>query len=146
MGRSNVKMAPLPSPALSAVSDPSMSRAASAHHADVNIGDAAAGIAFKRSNFYGDFYASFSLRHGCVIVHQASATDFAFVSPRNGRAYRTCQECGAGTRLAPLRRKIKNEKNEKNKWSSFSAFSLTSHAPASVPVLSIQKSQIQDSI
>ena len=66
------------------------------------IGDPDAGIVFVRSNFDGDYYASYGLQHGCVIVRHGSAApspnDLAFVSPRNGRVYRTWQECRASTR------------------------------------------------
>ena len=70
------------------------------------IGDPDAGIAFTRSNMSGDFYAKFGLQHGCVIVVRGFAgsaphpIDFAFVSPRNGRVYRTWQECGASSKAS----------------------------------------------
>jgi len=49
----------------------------------------------------GDYYASFGLMHGCMIIKHGSKSklffmDFAFVSPKNGKVYRTWQECQAG--------------------------------------------------
>lgn len=62
-------------------------------------GEADAGISFLRSNIKGDYYARFGVMHGCVIVSQGEAaaqsapSEYAFVSPKNGRVYRTWQEC-----------------------------------------------------
>ena len=58
-----------------------------------------AGIAFMKADIDGDYYASFGLRHGCVIVWpgrqlpSAKVTDLAFVSPVNGRVYRSWESC-----------------------------------------------------
>jgi hypothetical protein len=66
------------------------------------VGTPDAGISFLKSSFAGDFYARFGIQHGCVIVAAgekapgpatAVGSDFAFVSPANGRVYRTWQEC-----------------------------------------------------
>ena len=66
-----------------------------------DAGAADVGISFLRSNIKGDYYARFGPMHGCVIVAQGEATtssapvDFAFVSPKNGKVYRTWPECQA---------------------------------------------------
>lgn len=70
------------------------------------IGQPDTGITFMKSSFDGDFYATYSLKHGCIIVKRGpkgitskdfmvpgSMTDYAFVSPKNGKVYRTWQEC-----------------------------------------------------
>ena len=62
-----------------------------------------AGISFLRSNIRGDYFARFGVMHGCVIVAEGEVTarasagpsDYAFISPKNGRVYRTWQECKA---------------------------------------------------
>ena len=62
-------------------------------------GETDTGISFIRSNIKGDFYARFGIMHGCIIISQgevaaqAAPVDHAFVSPKNGRVYRTWQEC-----------------------------------------------------
>jgi hypothetical protein len=64
------------------------------------IGDPDTGISFLHSNFDGDYFATFGLRHGCVIVKHGRdprlPPDFAFVSPRNGKVYKTWEDCKAG--------------------------------------------------
>lgn len=70
------------------------------------IGQPDTGVTFMKSFFEGDFYASFGIQHGCVIVKRGqkavtsqersgpnSAFDFAFVSPKNGKVYRRWEEC-----------------------------------------------------
>lgn len=60
------------------------------------------GITFARADFpQGDYYAQFGLRHGCVIVKHGPDSrlfglDFAFVSPINGKVYKTWEECKEG--------------------------------------------------
>jgi hypothetical protein len=59
------------------------------------------GITFVRANHRGDYYASFGLLHGCVIVKhgihsELFLADYAFVSPKNGKVYGTWQECKTG--------------------------------------------------
>jgi hypothetical protein len=69
------------------------------------IGQPDTGVTFVKSSFEGDFYASFGIQHGCVIVKRGqkavtsqelsgpdSAFDFAFVSPKNGKVYRRWEE------------------------------------------------------
>jgi hypothetical protein len=66
-------------------------------------GEADTGVSFLRSNIKGDYFARFGVAHGCVIVAEGGATakvsagpsDYAFISPKNGRVYRTWQECKA---------------------------------------------------
>ncbi len=73
------------------------------------IGMPDTGITFMKSSFDGDFYASYGLSHGCVIVKRGSEgttssaingpgsmTDYAFVSPKNGKLYATWEECKTG--------------------------------------------------
>lgn len=65
-------------------------------------GEADAGISFLRSSIKGDYYARFGVLHGCIIVAQGEATtqpapiDYAYVSPKNGRVYKSWQECQSG--------------------------------------------------
>lgn len=67
------------------------------------VGEVDAGITFLRSSGTdGDYYAIFSLLHGCVTVAPGTArlprtagddSDFAFVSPYDGKAYRKWENC-----------------------------------------------------
>lgn len=65
-------------------------------------GEADAGISFIRSSIKGDYYARFGVLHGCIIVAQGEARtqpapiDFAYISPKNGRVYKSWQECQSG--------------------------------------------------
>jgi hypothetical protein len=63
------------------------------------VGDPDAGITFMSSSFDGDYYATFGILHGCVIVKpgklQSNPFDFAFVSPRNGKVYGDWESCRA---------------------------------------------------
>lgn len=66
------------------------------------IGMPDTGITFARSDYLkGDYYATFGLRHGCVVVKHGVdlrlfGLDFAFVSPKNGKVYKTWEECKGG--------------------------------------------------
>ena len=75
----------------------------------VGIGLPDMGITFWKSSFEGDFYATYGMRHGCIIVKRGkkarsntalsgpgSISDYAFVSPKNGKVYRGWQECEVG--------------------------------------------------
>ena len=64
-------------------------------------------ITFMSSSFEGDFYGTVGVMHGCVIVKPGKIVldlaakngvdpGFAFISPKNGKVYRTWQECEAG--------------------------------------------------
>jgi hypothetical protein len=73
------------------------------HIAITGIGQTDTAITFNKSDLNGDFYAAIGMRHGCVIVkpnpnlpNLANAFEFAFISPRSGKIYKTWQECGAG--------------------------------------------------
>jgi hypothetical protein len=65
-----------------------------------SVGREDAGISFLRSNIEGDYWARFGVMHGCIIVMQGEKTasrtkhaEYTFVSPKNGGAYQTWQEC-----------------------------------------------------
>jgi len=73
------------------------------------IGSPDTGVTFMRSSFDGDFYATYGLQHGCVVIKRGSrgitsdaldgpgtGFDFAFISPKNGKVYSTWQECQSG--------------------------------------------------
>lgn len=73
------------------------------------IGGEWTGIAFMKSDYDGDFYAAFGIRHGCVIVKRGkknwknvadhgpgSPFDYAFISPKNGKVYRDWTDCKDG--------------------------------------------------
>ena len=66
------------------------------------IGDPDTGITFMKSDFDGDFYATFGIGHGCVIVKSGlnkKGRDFAgyaFISPKNGKVYNDWQDCKSG--------------------------------------------------
>ena len=66
------------------------------------IGDDYNSVTFLRSSFDGDYYASFGMLHGCIMVKPGKKTiesdeyifgQFAFVSPKNGNVYRDWTEC-----------------------------------------------------
>jgi hypothetical protein len=70
------------------------------HFSIDGIGQPDTGITFMKSSFNGDFYATYGLLHGCVIIKRGpksvtssnftgpgSFTDYAFVSPKNGKVY-----------------------------------------------------------
>lgn len=74
----------------------------SLHFGIAGVGQKDASIYFYSSSFEGDYFAVFGLSHGCVVVRQGRSLnptglgDSAFVSPQNGRAYRTWEECSSG--------------------------------------------------
>lgn len=75
----------------------------SLHVSIAGIGQSDTGIAFMKSDFEGDFYAKVGTGHGCVIVGRGkkravsdNPTDFAFISPKNGKVYADWQECRSG--------------------------------------------------
>ena len=76
------------------------------HFLIMNVGKPDAAVAFIKSSFNGDFYATFDLESGCIIVKrgkkgiksdnfigEGSVTDNAFVCPRNGNIYKEQKEC-----------------------------------------------------
>lgn len=61
------------------------------------IGSPDTGVGFLKSDFNGDYYAKYGVLHGCIIVNRTSdLNSFAFISPKNGKIYRTWQECKTG--------------------------------------------------
>lgn len=69
--------------------------------------DDAAFTVLRTAGYDGDYYATFGVLHGCVIVKPGSRSrrpallDMAFVSPTDGKVYRTWQECAQSTRTSP---------------------------------------------
>ena len=61
------------------------------------IGQADTGITFVKSNFDGDYYATYGLLHLCIIVKPGmkieNFIDYAFISPRTGKVFKTWQSC-----------------------------------------------------
>jgi hypothetical protein len=70
------------------------------------IGQPDTGITFMKSSFDGDFYATYELLHGCIVIKRGpkgvesgaidgpgSFNDYAFVSPRSGNVYKSWQQC-----------------------------------------------------
>ena len=73
----------------------------------VGVGMPDTAITFMQCSFDGEFYASYGVAHGCVIVKPGKIVldaymkngllpQFAFVSPKNAKVYQTWQECQAG--------------------------------------------------
>lgn len=73
------------------------------------IGQEDTGVTFVKSNADGDFYATYGILHGCVVVKRGpksylegksdlgSMSDYAFISPRNGKVYRSWPQCKSAT-------------------------------------------------
>jgi hypothetical protein len=66
------------------------------------VGTDSAGATFIKSNFDGDYYATYGVLHGCIIVKPGkktraatlnALTDFAFISPRSAKVFNTWQQC-----------------------------------------------------
>ena len=56
-----------------------------------------------KSDFDGDFYVTFGVLHGCVIVKPGKnnprfdlLSQFAFISPKNGKVCKDWERCRAG--------------------------------------------------
>ena len=72
------------------------------------IGQPDTSITFMKSDFDGDFYATYGQRHGCIIIKRGSKGvtskgygagsffDYAFISPKNGKIYKSWEECQNG--------------------------------------------------
>jgi hypothetical protein len=66
------------------------------------IGLTDSAITLMKSDFYGSYYASYGLGHGCVIVKPGSKNrslirpNMAFVSPVNGKVYKDWESCKSG--------------------------------------------------
>lgn len=71
----------------------------SLHFEIAGIGDPDTAVTFYKVDWDGDYYATWGLLHGCVIVkagakaRDPSPVNTAFVSPLNGKVYRTWQAC-----------------------------------------------------
>lgn len=61
------------------------------------VGQPDVAISFFKADVDGDYYASFAVLHGCVVVKptkvSADSAMFAFVSPRDGKTYRNWPTC-----------------------------------------------------
>lgn len=61
------------------------------------IGQNDTGITFMKSNYDGDYYATYGLLHSCIIVKPGMKIekfmDYAFISPRTGKVFKTWQLC-----------------------------------------------------
>ena len=66
------------------------------------VGTPDAGVTFMKSDFNGEYYGTYGVLHGCVIVKTGTKSktinpfDFAFISPKNGKVYKDWQSCQAG--------------------------------------------------
>jgi hypothetical protein len=67
------------------------------------VGQSDAGVAFLKSNADGDYYGTFGVLHGCVIVQTGEKlwtlkdfeeANYAFISPRTGKVYQNWERCG----------------------------------------------------
>lgn len=73
-------------------------------HISINgIGAPDTGVSFIKSDFDGDFYGTFAIGHGCIIVASGNNHgkgkeffDYAFISPRNGKVYKDWKQCKSG--------------------------------------------------
>jgi hypothetical protein len=69
------------------------------HLSIAGVGQSDAGVTFIKSNYYGEYYGTFGVLHGCVIVSKGikniskSPFDFAFISPLNGKIYKDWESC-----------------------------------------------------
>jgi hypothetical protein len=74
------------------------------------VSQADASVTFYKVDSEQDYYAAMTALHGCVVVKPVknTATDtisqFAFVSPRDGKAYRDWQNCHKATKPATTQR------------------------------------------
>jgi hypothetical protein len=68
------------------------------------IGTDDVGVTILKSDFDGDYYATFGLMHQCLIVKTGGKLtsipgklpDFAFISPKNGKDYQDWESCKSG--------------------------------------------------
>ena len=81
----------------------------SLHISITGVGADYATVTFIRANFDSGFYASYSVRHGCVIVKRNAAVsegpkyrnpllDLAFISPKTGVVYPDWNACVRDTK------------------------------------------------
>lgn len=65
------------------------------------VGTPSVGIAFMKSEFEGNYYGTYGALHGCVIIQPGTSNkstdhpNVAFISPLNGKVYRTWADCKA---------------------------------------------------
>ena len=62
------------------------------------VGQDDVAVSFFRVDSIGDYYAGYAALHGCVVIKPTrqvrdSVASFAFVSPRDGKVYRSWQNC-----------------------------------------------------
>lgn len=69
------------------------------HFEIAGVGQPDAGVTFYKVDWDSDFYATFGLQHGCVVIKRGKRSldrlpagdprgmDMAFVSPKNGKIY-----------------------------------------------------------
>ena len=63
----------------------------------VGIGMPDTSVYFMKSDFDGDFYAVYGVLHGCVSIRsKKNPSNMVFVSPINGKIYKTWRECKSG--------------------------------------------------
>ncbi len=61
------------------------------------IGEMDTGVTFLKSDIDGDFFATYGIRHGCVIIKSLQRVeDYAFISPKNGKVYKDWRLCKEG--------------------------------------------------
>lgn len=63
------------------------------------IGNPDIGVTFLKSDFDGDFYVKYGVGHGCIIVNAGMSNPIPgmiFIQPKNGKVYKTWQDCKAG--------------------------------------------------
>jgi hypothetical protein len=89
----------------------------SLHFLIAGVGQPDVAITFFKVDTAGDYYASFAVLHGCVVVRptrvQTDTTMFAFVSPRDGKTYRnwpTCRKPAVASNPAPAPAPAPDEK------------------------------------
>ena len=72
------------------------------HLAIVGIGLTDTAVTFMKSDLDGEYYGTFGLLHGCVIVKKGTKNkttnpfEFAFISHKNGKIYKDWQSCKEG--------------------------------------------------
>jgi hypothetical protein len=63
------------------------------------VGTELASASFSKSNSNGDYFAKIGTIHHCIIIQtgarRGNEPDFAFISPRSAKVYRTWEECGS---------------------------------------------------
>lgn len=68
----------------------------------VGVGLPEVAITTYQADDQGDYYASVGMLHGCVVIKPGQKTppegwtNLAFISPKNGKVYKTWRDCSAG--------------------------------------------------